>query len=155
MRFFIDMAAIAALLIAASCIEARADNCAWAVLTVGSKHIGAEPGSNYNERNWGPGAEHCIGRLFGVEVRGAAGFFRNSNRVDSFYFGGSATVFEVGPVKAGVALLQVGGYEVDAITALLPVVAIEGKQLGANLSYVPPHGKNVGAVGLQLKVRWR
>ncbi len=147
--------AVGALVAAAVLIEAHAEPCAWAVMTVASKHIGAAPGSNYNEQNWGLGAEHCVATVLGVELRGAAGFFRNSKRIDSFYFGGSATLFELGPVKAGIAVLQVSGYDIDPVTGVLPVLAIEGRRLGANVSYLPPHGKNVGAVGLQLKFRWR
>lgn len=146
--------AIIAMIAAAVLIEARADECAWAVVTVGSKHIGGE-GKNYNEQNWGLGGEHCIGALFGVELRGAAGFFRNSNRIDSFYWGGSATLLELGSVKAGIALMRVSGYEIDAINAAFPVLSIEGRRFGLNLSWFPKTGDNASAIGAQVKWRWR
>ena len=149
------MAVIAALLWAAGSIEARAEPCAWMAVTVASKHIGAEPDANYNESNWGLGSEHCIGSVLGVEIRGAAGFFRNSNRIDSFYFGGSATLLELGQARLGIAVMQVSGYQLDPILAAFPVLALEGRRLGANFSYFPKTKDNVAAVGLQLKWRFR
>lgn len=156
MRFLIDMAVIAALLWVAASIEARAEQpCAWAVATIGSKHINGNPDKNYNEVNTGLGGEHCIGTVFGYEIRGAAGFFRNSNRIDSFYFGGSATLLEHGPVKLGVALLRVSGYDIDPLTALFPVLSVEGRQAGINLSWFPKTGSTASAFGMQAKWKWR
>lgn len=147
------------LVIAGIWIEARAEPCAWAVLTVGSKHINEAPGKDYNERNWGAGGEHCIGTVLGYEIRGAAGFFRNSNRIDSFYWGGSVTLLEYGPAKFGVALMRVSGYDIDPITAPFPVLAIEPAQPGItpgiNLSYFPKSRSTSTAIGLQAKWRWR
>lgn len=131
------------------------ERCNWASATIGSKHFGGEPGKDYNERNWGLGGEHCLGTVLGIPVRGAAGFFRNSKRIDSFYWGGSATFFRAGPVHAGIAAMLVSGYEIDPIKAVFPVLAIEGERIGVNLSYFPKTSDNVAAVGLQLKWRWR
>lgn len=139
-------------------VAAQADAqqpCAWLSVTVASKHINPKPGKDYNEENWGIGREDCIAQALGFELRGGAGFFRNSNRVDSFYFGGSATTQVYGPLRLGAAALLVAGYEVDAIPALLPVAAIEGDRLGANVSYIPRTKTNGAAVGFQLKWRWR
>lgn len=147
--------ALAAAALLALAPLAFAEPCAWVAVTVASKHIGAKPGANYNESNLGLGSEHCIGSAFGTELRGVAGFFRNSNRVDSFYFGGSATLLEIGPARVGVALVQVSGYQIDPIPAVFPVVAFEGNRLGANVSYFPKTGSTVSAVGLQLKWRFR
>lgn len=148
MRLLVILAFIAAAVL----IEARAE-CAWAVATVASKHIGSD--KDYNEENWGLGAEHCVGKLFGLEVRGASGFFRNSNRIDSFYFGGSATLLELGPVKAGIAVMTVSGYQIDMVPVAFPVVAIEGESFGVNLSWFPKFGENASAIGMQVKWRWR
>lgn len=144
-----------ALLAGAASAAFGGEPCAWLALTVGSKHLGETSSKNYNEQNWGLGSEHCIGKLVGVEFRGAAGFYRNSNRIDSFYFGGSASVPVYGPAHAGVALLRVSGYEFDPVTAPVPVLSIEGRQLGGNLSYLPKTKHNAGAIGAQLKWRWR
>ena len=149
--------AIAALLAAALIIEARADDrCSWIAATVASKHLSeSKSGKDYNERNYGFGGENCLGDVFGIPVRGVAGFFRNSNRIDSLYVGFSAALVQVGPVSAGLAAVLVSGYEVEPIKAPFPVLAIEGEKLGANISYFPRTNKNVAALGLQLKWRFR
>lgn len=155
MRFFIDMAAIMVLLWAVSSIEARAEDCRWIAATVASKHFGEKPGKHYNEANWGLGEENCLGTVLGMELRGVAGVYRNSNRIDSLYVGGSAALLRAGPFSAGVAALLVSGYEVEPIKAVFPVMAVEGARLGLNVSYFPPAGKNVAAIGFQVKWRWR
>lgn len=149
--------AIAAMLAAALLVEARAeDRCTWLAVTVASKHLSAsKSGKDYNEANWGAGGENCLGTFLGMPIRGAAGFFRNSNRIDSLYVGGSATLVELGPVKLGVALMLVSGYEVEPVKAPFPVVAIEGRKLGANLSFFPKTKDNGAAIGAQIKWRFR
>lgn len=148
--------ALIALLAAGLVIEARAADCRWVAATVASKHLSdSRSGKDYNENNWGVGGENCMGDLLGVPVRGVAGVFRNSNRTDSLYVGFSATLLQVGPVGAGFAAVLVSGYEVEPTKAPFPVVTIEGEKLGANFSYFPRTEKNVAAIGMQIKWRWR
>lgn len=151
----VDVAAALLLVLVAVVIEARAADCRWLAATVASKHFGEKPGKQYNERNWGLGGEACAGELLGVELRGVAGFYRNSYRIDSLYVGGSATMLRAGPFGAGLAAALVSGYQTEPIPALFPVLALEGKVFGANLSYFPSTKTNVAAVGLQVKWRWR
>jgi hypothetical protein len=149
--------AIVAMLAAGLIIEARADDrCTWVAATLASKHLSeSKSGKDYNERNYGLGGENCLGTVLGFPVRGVAGFFRNSNRIDSLYVGFSTTFLQVGPVSAGLATVLVSGYEIEPIKAPFPVVAIEGDRLGANVSYFPRTNKNVAALGFQVKFRWR
>lgn len=149
--------AVAAMLAAALLVEARADDrCTWIAATVASKHLSAsKSGKDYNERNYGLGGENCLGTFLGMPIRGAAGFFRNSNRIDSLYVGGSATLVELGAVKLGVALMLVSGYEVEPVKAPFPVMAVEGRKFGANLSFFPKTKDNGAALGFQVKYRWR
>jgi hypothetical protein len=147
-------AAIAAVWLVVA-LEARADDCRWVSATLASKHLGASSSKHYNERNYGLGGENCLGTVLGVPLRGAAGFFRNSNRIDSLYVGGSATLVKVGPASAGFAAMLVSGYEVEPVKAVFPVVAIEGEKLGANFSYFPRTKSNGAALGMQLKWRFR
>jgi hypothetical protein len=154
MRFLLDMAVVLALLWAGAAIEARAD-CRWIVGTVASKHFGEKPGKSYNEKNYGLGGEHCLGDVLGMELRGVAGFYRNSYRIDSLYVGGSATLLRAGPFGAGLAAALVSGYQVEPIPAVFPVLALEGQTFGANLSYFPGTKTNTAALGLQIKWRLR
>jgi hypothetical protein len=149
--------AIVAMLAAGLIIEARADDrCNWVAATFASKHLSeSKSGKDYNERNYGLGGENCLGTLAGVPVRGVAGFFRNSNRIDSLYVGFSATLVKFGPVSAGIAAVLVSGYEVEPLKAPFPVVAIEGEKLGANISFFPKSRDTGAALGFQIKWRFR
>lgn len=149
--------AVLALIAAAVIIEARADDrCTWIAATVASKHLSeSKSGKDYNERNYGLGGENCLGTFAGVPVRGVAGFFRNSNRIDSLYVGFSGTLFQVGPVKVGLAAVLVSGYEVEPLKAPFPVFAIEGEKLGANMSFFPKSRDTGAALGFQIKWKWR
>jgi hypothetical protein len=149
--------AIVAMLAAGLIIEARADDrCNWVAVTVASKHLSeSKSGKSYNEENWGAGGENCLGTFAGVPIRGVAGFFRNSNRIDSLYVGFSGTFAQFGPVSLGIAAVLVSGYEVEPLKAPFPVVAIEGEKLGANISYFPKSRDTGAALGFQVKFRWR
>jgi hypothetical protein len=151
----LDALVIAVLLLTCWWIEARAADCRWVVATVASKHFGEKPGANYNESNWGLGGEHCLGEVLGMELRGVAGFYRNSYRIDSLYVGGSATMLRAGPLGAGIAAALVSGYQAEPIPAVFPVLALEADTFGANLSYFPGTKTNTAALGLQLKWRFR
>lgn len=147
-----------AIIAAAVLAEARADDrCTWLVVTVASQHFsstrdrkGREP--DYEESNWGLGGEQC---LLGEDVRAVGGFYRNSNRVDSVYFGASWVPLRYKIASAGFAFLMVSGYQVEPVKAPVPVLMLEGKHVGVNLSYVPRTRYNDEVAGLQVKWRWR
>jgi hypothetical protein len=149
--------AIVAMLAAGLIIEARADDrCTWVAVTVASKHLSeSKSGKNYEEFNTGLGIENCLGDVWGFPIRGTAGFFRNSNRIDSLYMGGSAEFARFGHVAFGLAALLVSGYEVEPIKALFPVMSIEGQKFGGNVSYFPKSRDTGAALGFQVKFRWR
>lgn len=155
MRLAIDMAVIAALIWIFSA-DARADDrCTWAVATVASHHLDDSRPRDYEQRNWGLGVEHCLGKALGMDARAVSGIYRNSNRINSVYVGGSFQVLALGPLKLGIAAVAVSGYEVEPIPAAFPVLFIEGSRMGINLAYFPKTSDNVAALGLQAKWRWR
>ena len=107
---------------------------------------------------------------FGVEFVPAerhawmAGSFINSTRDRTRYAGYQwrALRWEFGglAVRAGVALAVLDGYprmrDGGAFVAALPLLAIEGRTFGANLTVIPSLGDRVqGAVAIQLKLRVR
>lgn len=122
----------------------------WIVATLAGYHYSAEPNKDYNEQNFGLGLEHSLTQ----RVRFAGGFYRNSNRIDSTYIFVAWLPVERGAVKLGVAAGIVSGYEREPLKVAFPVLAVEGKSLGANITLVPRTNSNAGAVGLQLKWRW-
>lgn len=172
MKFLIDMAAIAALLWAATFIEARAaGDCIWGGATIGSRHIHSD--REHNEQNLGPHAEVCLGR---DDVRLVSGWDRNSRRTDSIYWGIVYAPFAAGPARIGMALVRVSGYgdakvteerkpdgtrtrtgEVDDEPKLAPffVVAIERGRFGGNLLFLPKTEDNSAVLALQLKWKFR
>jgi hypothetical protein len=105
---------------------------------------------------------------FGIEVTGAgrhglmAGIFRNSNDRHSRYAG-----YQWRPLKwtihgvdlhGGIALVAMDGYpnyrNGGWFLAPLPVLAVEGRYLGANIAVIPSLGNRVdGALALQMKLR--
>ena len=119
----------------------------WIVTTVASYHPG---GGDYNERNLGLGLEHG-----GEKFRIVGGGYRNSFYRDSYYIGMTAGMMKLGPVKIGLMAGGVTGYEDTVEPVLMPFMAIEGKQVGANLGIMPAKDGGVTVIGLQIKFRWK
>jgi hypothetical protein len=111
---------------------------------------------DYREQNWGIGAE----ALFAPDHALMLGTYLNSENVRSRYFGYQWRPFHWQPgglnVSTGVAASLIDGYPTTNnrgwfLTAF-PMVAVEGKWLGANVLLLP--NLSQGAVlAVQLKLR--
>lgn len=107
--------------------------------------------------NWGVGAEV----VFSPDHTAMAGNFINSNGERSNYASYQWRPLHWRPsdidVSAGIGLGVVDGYPYHNggwFATLFPLLAVEGKRIGANFSIVPTIKDRVnGAVVLQLKVR--
>ena len=124
------------LLLALTTTPALADSI---VFTLGSKHSKG----NYEESNWGVGAERKIDDRWTASL----GHYRNSLRRDSFYAGAIYSRWRLGEVRFGTSLGIVTGYG-KPLPMLAPVV------MWRNLNFVviPPIGGSTGVVALQVKV---
>lgn len=119
----------------------------YVTASVASYHL--DRSTHHNERNWGLGFEQGVYK----DVRFAAGFYRNSNYLDSTYIGIAWTPLHWGDFRAGVFGGEFTGYAIDAKWGVLPVVSYERGRWGANLTLAPTQGteKQSGVFGLQLK----
>jgi len=113
---------------------------------------------DYKEDNWGVGMEVVIAPDHTL----MAGIYDNSDRERSRYATYQWRPLHWHPsgidVSAGIALGAFDGYPNNRdggwFVALLPVLAVEGKYVGANFSIVPTIKDKVhGAVVLQIKFR--
>ena len=113
---------------------------------------------DFREANWGFGVEV----VFAPDHAGMAGNFINSDGDRSNYAAYQWRPLHWQPwgidVSAGIALGAFDGYQKvndgGWFVAPLPVLAVEGRYLGANFSIVPTiHDKVHGAFILQIKVR--
>lgn len=110
---------------------------------------------NYNEVNTGFGVEYRASEDFSL----ALGQYKNSVDLTSWYALVGYTPFRLSDtVRAGVLFGAVNGYHANNgrfLPALIPVIAIEFRHVGANISFVPPFkDKTEGAIALQLKFRF-
>ena len=110
---------------------------------------------NLNNVNTGLGVELPLTDTYSV----TAGVFHNSDRATSHYVGLYAMPYRLGPFKAGAVVGGFNGYPkaLDGgwFPAILPVLSMEGRQLGLNISFVPTIGDRLhGAVSFQLKYRF-
>ena len=103
---------------------------------------------------------------FGIEVpltstySVTAGMFHNSNRATSHYVGMYVMPYSFGPFKAGAVVGGFNGYPQAFnggwFPAIIPVLAMEGNQLGMNVAFIPTVGEKLhGAVSFQLKYRFK
>jgi hypothetical protein len=88
-----------------------------------------------------------------------AGVFHNSDRATSHYVGIYAMPYRLGPFKAGAVIGGFNGYPKAFnggwFPAAIPVLSMEGRQLGLNVGFVPTVGDRLhGAVSFQLKYRF-
>lgn len=165
---------VAALVWAAGVIEARAADCFWGGLTLGSHHFDRGREKDYEQHNYGPHIETCLWR---EDVRAFGGWDRNSQRRDSVYVGVAWTPLHFGPVHFGAAFARVSGYgsveiketrgpdgrvtarkvEVndEPVTGVLPVMMVELGRVGLNVLHVPKTSDNVAVTALQIKWRFR
>ena len=115
-----------------------------------------ERDKNLNNVNTGLGIEVPLSNTYAF----TAGVFENSNRATSHYVGLYVMPFEIGPFKAGAVVGGFNGYpnanQGGWFPALIPVIALEGQQLGMNVSFVPTVQDQLhGAISFQLKYRFK
>jgi hypothetical protein len=140
---------------------------AYAADTEPSRQVWLNPGffswhfdrtQDFREDNWGVGVEVVLAPDHAV----MAGNYINSDRERSRYAGYQWRPLHWQPysidVSAGIALGVFDGYPKmnngGWFIGLLPMLAVEGKHLGVNLSIVPTIDDRVnGAVVLQIKLR--
>ena len=111
-----------------------------------------ERDKNLNNNNGGFGIEATITDTYSL----TAGVFHNSDRVTSHYIGAYVMPVKVGYVKLGAAVGAFDGYPQMRnggwFPALVPTMAIEGRRLGLNVSFVPRVGDSVhSALSFQIK----
>jgi hypothetical protein len=107
---------------------------------------------NLNNNNHGFGVEASVTDTYSL----TAGVFENSDRATSHYLGAYVMPFKVGALKAGAAVGAFDGYpkmrEGGWFPAILPVMAIEGRRVGLNISYTPKIGDKLNsALSFQVK----
>ena len=105
-----------------------------------------------NNNNRGFGVEATISKTYSL----TAGVFENSDRQTSHYLGAYVMPFQMGALKAGVAMGAFDGYpkmrDGGWFPAVLPVMAIEGSRVGLNISYTPKIGDKLNsALSFQVK----
>jgi hypothetical protein len=118
--------------------------------------LASERDKNLNNVNTGLGIEVPLSNTYAF----TAGVFENSNRATSHYVGLYVMPFEIGSFKAGAVVGGFNGYpnanQGGWFPALIPVIAIEGQQLGMNVSFVPTVQNQLhGAISFQLKYRFK
>lgn len=107
-----------------------------------------------NSANTGLGVEASLTSDYSF----TAGFFKNSGRDTSHYVGVYAMPFSFGGFKAGAALGAFDGYPLmnkgGWFPAIVPTMALEGRQFGLNISFIPTIGDRLhGAVTFQVKYK--
>lgn len=129
----------------------------WISVGVGSQHL--KDASQYNQNNPGLGIEvpFQAEALGAMDTRYALGFFRNSERARSIYIG--AFVFPWASSdshwKFGALAGVINGYHRanngGFFPLLVPTLAYEHQNLGANVFLVPPVAGIPATLALQLK----
>jgi hypothetical protein len=138
-------------LTACFCGSAVAQRTTFLTVSAFSYHL--DRSRDYNERNGGAGIEHFVSE----NVALIGGFYRNS-RPDgegtSMYGGLTYTPLSYGPVRAGMVLGAVTGYQAARV---LPsagaVVTVGDRQSGLNVHFLPSGSNRTmfSTVGVQLK----
>jgi hypothetical protein len=105
-----------------------------------------------NDNNRGFGVEATISKTYSL----TAGVFENSDRQTSHYIGAYVMPYQVGALKAGAAVGAFDGYpnmrDGGWFPAVVPAIAIEGRRIGLNISYIPKIGDKVNsALSFQVK----
>jgi hypothetical protein len=115
-----------------------------------------ERDKHLNNLNTGLGIEVPLNDTYSL----TAGVFDNSDRATSHYLGVYVMPFHLGPFKAGAVVGGFNGYpnanHGGWFPAIIPVLALEGRQLGMNVSFVPTvQDKLHGAISFQVKYRFQ
>jgi hypothetical protein len=115
-----------------------------------SHHFDTE--KNLNNNNGGFGVEANVSHIYSL----TAGVFKNSDRVTSHYVGAYVMPIRIGTVKMGAAFGAFDGYpqmrDGGWFPAVVPTMAIEGRSLGLNVSFIPKIGERVhSALSFQVK----
>jgi len=137
----------------------------WSLILNGKAiHLQNPAGSNYNESNWGFGAQYDFAALRGSWVPFAmASWFIDSNENPSYYAGGGmAKRFDFGPQKLGLhADVGVVGFVMQRedfrgdlpFVGVLPVMTIGAGRVAVNMTYIPKTDpKGVEILFFQLKI---
>ena len=130
-------------------MSGRADN--WLTGTVRSYHLERR---DYEESNLGLGVETDVSQ----RIRLALGFYRNSERRDSFY--GAAVYCPISTRYQNWRICGLAGGVTGYNEAIAPlagaVLSYESREWGANLLILPNKRGDftAGVVALQLKHRW-
>lgn len=110
----------------------------------------------FNQQNAGFGMEYAIDKERSLVI----GEYRNSVHKDTRYIGGAWMPLGYGLVKVGALAGLVDGYPKmrggGFFPVLLPLVAVETKYVGVNLTVMPSiPGQVSGCVAVQMKYRFR
>lgn len=148
-RFFVTAAIIglvgwAAIFVACAAL-AKAFAQTWVTATVTSYHLDRK---GQNEVNPGIGFERSLSERW----RWIAGGYVNSTNVTTMYAGAVYSRWDLGPARLGTLVALATGYDARPVLMAGPTLAIEGREMGANLIFIPA-GR--GVLGLQLKWRWQ
>ena len=113
-----------------------------------------ERNKNYRENNSGFGAEVAFSETNSV----TAGYFRNSDDVESNYLGWVWKPWTLGPARIGLVAALFDGYprvnKGGWFPAAFPVVSLEYKAVGVNLIVIPTVGDRLhGALVAQIRLR--
>ena len=154
-----------ALLLVAAFLPRPAAAGEWSVILNGKAiHLENPPGSNFNESNWGFGAQYDFEPREGNWVPFAmASWFIDSNENPSYYAGGGiAKRFDFGPSKYGMhADIGLVGFVMWRenfrgdlpFLGALPVLTVGAGRVAVNLTYLPAtEPKGVPIVFFQLKI---
>ena len=150
---------VLALMIACLCAKASAQELKWdwrkAWINPGFYSYHVQRDKDLNNVNPGIGFELPLSDTYSV----TAGVFHNSDRATSHYVGLYAMPYRVGPFKVGAVIGGFNGYPKAFnggwFPAAIPVLSMEGRQLGLNVGFVPTVGDRLhGAVSFQLKYRF-
>lgn len=108
---------------------------------------------NLNNNNIGIGAEYRYSTVSSI----AAGRFNNSNRQISNYVTWNWQPLEIGSVRLGAFIGAIDGYPArngNWFLMALPVASYEHKNIGINLTLIPPYEDLIYAsLTLQLKLK--
>ncbi|WP_058641331.1 hypothetical protein [Pseudacidovorax intermedius] len=125
----------------------------WINVGFYSAHFDRDKG--LEDKNPGLGFEYPLNDVYRVTL----GTFHNSDRRQSHYLGLYVLPLEVYGVRLGAVVGGFDGYpnyrNGNWFPAVIPTAAIEGKNWGLNLAYVPTiRNRLYGALSFQLKYRF-
>lgn len=152
MKILLKIAAILAALSTAHAEETDFSKKVWLSPGFVSYHFDRNAG--LNETNYGIGIEYAISHSQSL----VAGTFKNSERTQSTYIGGSYQPWQFGNFKVGAVVGVINGYSgiPGKFTAMIaPVLSYETGKMGINALLIPNmpvnDAKIHGAVALQFK----